>query len=128
MGKFNFKTVSYNTARKNYTRKTKAHAGRTKWDSQGGERLLEAFSLAAKGGFIKELLDNLLSEKEFKRFSSRFQVLEQLFIGTPYSFISQTTHLSSKTIAAISKKTADKKGGYYRVMRDRYPRGFKYFE
>lgn len=77
---------------------------------------------------MKEFLDDLLSEKEFKRFVGRLHVLEQLFRGTPYSYISQTSRLSPKIIAAISKKTADKRGGYYRVMRIQYPRGFKYSE
>jgi uncharacterized protein YerC len=126
MEKFNFKTLSYNMARRNLGRGAKVV--RTKWDLQGGERLLEAFSLAAKGGFMKEFLDDLLSEKEFKRFVARLQTLEQIFMGTPYSYMTETNGLSSKTISAISKKTADKKGGYYRVMRERYPRGFKYFD
>jgi hypothetical protein len=59
MEKFNFKTLSYNMARRNLGRGAKVV--RTKWDLQGGERLLEAFSLAAKGGFMKEFLDDLLT-------------------------------------------------------------------
>ena len=126
MNKFNLKTFSYNTARQNYS--YRARARRTKWESLAGERLLESFSLAAKGGFMKEFLDDLLSDDEFKRFAAKLYVLENLFTGTPYSYMCETGGLSSKTIATISKKTADKKGGYYRLMRSRYPRGFRYFE
>ena len=124
MNKFNFKTLSYNTARQNYNHK--AHGSRTKWDSLAGERLLESFYMAAKGGFMKEFLDDLLSDEEFKKFASKLYILEQLFMGTPYSYMCETEGLSPKTISAISKKTADKKGGYYRVMRNRYPKGFRY--
>ena len=126
MNKFNLKTFSYNTARQNYSRRSKSE--RTKWDSLAGVRLLESFSLAAKGDFMKEFLDDLLSDEEFKRFASKLYVLEQLFMGTPYSYMCETEGLSPKTISAISKKTADKKGGYYRVMRAKYPNGFRYFE
>ena len=126
MQKFNFKTISYNLARNNYP--ARAKTDHTKWDSIDGKRMIEAFSVAAKEGFTMELLNDLLSPKEYKRFVARFKALEELFMGTPYSYISESTNLSSKTIADISKKTADKQGGYYRVMRDHYPRGFRYFE
>jgi uncharacterized protein YerC len=126
MPNLNLKTISYNLARQNY--KYKGPAGRTKWNSQSGERLLEVFSLAAKGGFMKEFLDDLLSDTEFKKLAAKLYVLEQLFMGTPYSYMVETYSLSPKTISAISKKTANKKSGYYRVMRARYPRGFRYFE
>jgi uncharacterized protein YerC len=126
MPRLNLKTVSYNLARQNY--KCGRTIVRTKWNSQSGERLLEAFSFAAKGGFMKEFLDDLLSDTEFKKLAGKICVLEMLFMGTPYSYMSETYGLSTKTISAISKKTANKKGGYYRVMREKYPRGFKYFD
>jgi uncharacterized protein YerC len=126
MEKFNLKTFSYNGARQNYSRRLKRE--RTRWDSLAGQRLLESFCLAEKGGFMKEFLDDLLSGEEFKRFASKLYVLEQHFMGTPYSYMCETEKLSPNTISAISKKTADKNGGYYRVMRSKYPRGFRYFE
>jgi uncharacterized protein YerC len=129
MSKVNLKTISYNLARQNYSHNNdKRTAGCTKWNSQSGERLLQSFSLAAKGGFMKEFLDDLLSDTEFKRLASKLFVLEMLFMGTPYSYMIETYGLSPKTISAISKKTANKKGGYYRVMMELYPRGFRYFE
>ena len=126
MKKFDFKTISYHLARKNYSSKSRSE--RTKWDTLDGKRLLNAFTLASKGGFMREFLDDLLSEKEYKRFTGRLKVLELLFMGAPYSFISKSIGQSSKYIADISKKTANKENGYYKAMRDQYPRGFKYFE
>ena len=126
MKKFNLKTFSYNGARQNYPRRSRRE--RTKWDSLAGKRLLESFCLAEKGGFMKEFLDDLLSDDEFKKLASKLYVLEKLFMGTPYSYMCETEGLSPNTISAISKKTADKKGGYYRVMRSKYPNGFRYFE
>ena len=76
----------------------------------------------------KEFLEDLLSESEYKKLSAKLYVLEMLFMGTPYSYMKDTFGLSSKTISNISKKTANKKGGYYRVMRIKYPRGFRYFD
>jgi len=113
-------------ARQNYARRTKTAP--TKWDSLAGQRLLESFSFAAKGGFMKEFLDDLLTEHEFKKLASKLFVLELLFAGTPYSYMNETYGLSSRTISAISKKTANKKGGYYRIMRSKYPYGYKYFD
>jgi len=77
---------------------------------------------------MKEFLDDLLTEDEFKRFASKLSILEQLFAGTPYSYMCETEGLSSKTVSAISKKTANKDSGYYRVMRSKYPNGYRYFE
>ena len=64
----------------------------------------------------------------FKTFSSKLFVLEQLFMGTPYSHMCEINGLSPTTVSSISKKTANKNGGYYRVMRSKYPNGFRYFE
>ena len=96
--------------------------------SAGWGALARIFSFGRKRGFMKEFLGDLLSDAEFRRLSSKLNVLEQLFMGTPYSYICKTEGLSPNAISDISKKTADKKGGYYRVMRSRYPKGFRYFE
>jgi hypothetical protein len=61
MPKVNLKTISYNLARQNYSNnRRKVTTVYTKWNSQSGERLLESFSVAAKGGFMKEFHDRNL--------------------------------------------------------------------
>src|SRR5665213_815299 len=86
MPRFNFKTLSYNAARQNYTQRVHTKKAEcTKWDSLEGERLLESFSAAERGGFMSEFLDDLLSEKEFERLAAKLKVLEYLFMGMPYS-------------------------------------------
>jgi len=125
MEKFNFKTFSYNAARQNYPRRLKRE--RTRWDSLVGQRLLESFCLAEKGGFMKEFLDDLLSDEEFKRFASKLYVLEQLFMDTPYSYMCETEGLSPNTISAISKKTADKKWRLLSSHEGQVPERFQVF-
>ncbi len=126
MANFPYKTISYNLARKNLPRRLQKPNGR--WDKPSGQELLGAFRVALKGDFLKEFLDDLLTEADFKRFTTRLDILEHLSRGAPYSFMSKYLGWSVRDIAAISKKTANKQGGYYRIARDKYPRGFKYFE
>ncbi len=100
----------------------------TKWDTVPGRKLLEVFSTAQEHGFMKEFLDDLLIESEFKQLSSRIEAVHLLLMGAPYTEIQKETGLSPKVIARISKKMDDKKGGLDLVMRKLYPRGYRYYE
>ena len=102
---------------------------KTEWDiSVNRSRMLEAFSIAEKHGFMKELLDDLLLASEIDQFGRRMEALHMLFAGMPYREITASTGFSSATIAWISKKTINKKGGYWLVMKSLYPHGYKYFD
>ncbi len=101
----------------------------TLWDTDSGRKeLLRAFSTAQEKGFMKGFLDDLLLESEIKQLAARMEALDMLFMGAPYRQISDTLGLSSKTIARIAKKSAGKDAWSHKVMRAKYPRGFRYFD
>ena len=106
----------------------KAKADKNRWDTMDGRRLLEAFLVAGQNGFITEFLDDLLSEREYEQFASRINALHLIHMGTPYSHMTRSMRLSSKTVSKISKRFANERGGYWRVMKKLYPHGYRYEE
>jgi len=87
------------------------------------ERLIDAFRAVQTVEDTARLLKDLLTAQELESCVRRLQVAYLLEIGTPYSQISETTGMSSRTISKISKKLTDKRGGYYTALKNAYPLG-----
>jgi uncharacterized protein YerC len=101
---------------------------RTKWNTVDGERLIRAFRLTRTPDMMRLFLDDLLTENEADLCIRRFQAADMLRIGTPYSFIRNSTGLSPNTIAQISKKMRDNRGGYSEILERLHPNGIRYFD
>lgn len=101
----------------------------TKWNTIEGERLIDAFMVATKRPDIMRLfLDDLMTESELDLCIRRFQAVYMLSIGTPYSYVSSATGLSSATIARISKQMCNRRNGYGEIMFRLYPNGIRYHD
>lgn len=68
----------------------------------------------------KRFLGDLLTEAEIKEFSNRWQVAQMLDKKIPYEVIEKETHMSTTTIARISKwlnGSLSNLGGYQLVLK-----------
>ena len=100
----------------------------THWDTMNNQRLIEALISVKTPDELRRLLDDLLTKNEIDQCALRLQAAEMLFQGATYGAIAQTTHMSSATIARISKMLANRKGGLYEAMVRLHPHGRRYFD
>ena len=92
-------------------------------DNVNGERFVEAFMLIKSREQMKLFLTDFFTEKEILQLTNRFEAVYWLSLGTPYSQIQRITGLSPAVIARMSKKFIDKRGSFWSIMRDMYPKG-----
>ena len=78
-------------------------------------------------GLLKLFLSDLFTEKEIIQFTRRFTGVYWLSLGMPYARIQETTGLSSTIIARLNKSLTNKRGGFWRVMKELYPHGAAHF-
>lgn len=64
----------------------------------------------------RRFLRDLLTEKEIKELANRIQAAKLLSEGAMYSYIEETTGLSSTTIARVSKWLKGKEMGYKTII------------
>jgi len=98
------------------------------WNFKDTERLVRAFILADTTHLLRDFLKDLLTEKEIILFAKRLNAACLILDGAPYSQIQQITGLSSTTIARISKKLIDKRGGFQQIIKKFNPHGRRYFD
>jgi uncharacterized protein YerC len=98
------------------------------WNLLDDERLIAAFRAADTPHLIRDFLKDLLTEKELELFARRFKAACMIHDGASYSEVRQFTGLSPNTIAYISKKMADKRGGFQEIIKRMNPHGRRYFE
>ena len=98
------------------------------WNLRDNERLITALYIANTPDLLRNFLKDLLTEKEIELLSRRLRVACLLHDGAPYSEVRKITGLGYATIAQISKKLADKRGGYNSIIRQMNPHGQRYFD
>ncbi|MES2087996.1 MAG: YerC/YecD family TrpR-related protein [Patescibacteria group bacterium] len=101
-------------------KKTRGKVKKT-WDNARTEALVKAFSVLRNGSEIKAFLRDLLTEAELVEFGHRFYVAQMLDKKVHYNAISETTGLSSTTIARVKKWVKGGMGGY-RIALSRFPK------
>ena len=97
-------------------------------DTVDGERFVEAFMVIRERALLKLFLSDLFTEKELAQFVKRFEGVYWLSLGMPYTRIQETTGLSPKIIARLSKGFINKRGGFWRVMMEIQPRTWNAYE
>ena len=86
------------------------------WDTKENKRLLEAFLTLKNKDEAKRFLRDIMTEKEIKEFSNRLEAAYLLTKDVQYNAITESTGLSSTTIARISKWLKGSLGGYRLVL------------
>lgn len=86
------------------------------WNITDQERLLRAFMMADTPDLLKNLLDDILTEKEYETLMNRLKIACLIDSRASYIEIEKLTGQSSATIAPIAKKFANKKGGFYIII------------
>lgn len=84
--------------------------------TEDNEKLISAILTLKDKNEAKRFLRDLLTESEINEFSRRLMAAELLFENVPYSSITDSTGLSSTTIARISKYLNNGNGGYNLVL------------
>lgn len=85
-------------------------------DSDDASNFFRAIQSLTTDQECKNFLRDLLTEKELKEFINRWKVVKMLVDKIPYDQITKETHMSSTTIARISKWIHHGKGGYLSVL------------
>jgi len=96
----------------------------TDLELQDVERLVEAFLAPNTADAMRSFIKDLMTEAESKRFARRLYAAYQLSSGASYTFLEETTDLSSATISHISKQLKNPQGGYNQILSRLYPSRF----
>ncbi len=86
------------------------------WNAKENKQLLEAFLALKSTNEAKNFLRDLMTEAEIKEFANRLEVASLLSKDIQYNAISESTGLSSATIARIAKWLKGSLGGYRLVL------------
>ena len=87
-----------------------------KWDSPAKNRLLDAVLTLKTTDEVKRFLRDLMTEKEIKEFANRLEAASLLSKDVQYNAITESTGLSSATIARIAKWLNGSLGGYRLIL------------
>ncbi|MFZ2150284.1 MAG: YerC/YecD family TrpR-related protein [Minisyncoccia bacterium] len=86
------------------------------WTTKSNRQLVEAILALKNSDETKRFMRDLLTPAEIKEFSSRLETARLLAEDVQYNAISESTGLSSTTIARISKWLKGSLGGYRLVL------------
>ncbi len=86
------------------------------WDSKESKQLVAGILELKTAGEAKRFLRDLLTPAEIKEFANRFEAARLLSRDVQYNAISESTGLSSATIARIQKWLNGSLGGYRLVL------------
>ncbi len=86
------------------------------WNVTDEQRLLLAFMLADTPDLLQNLLDDILTEKEYGTLIKRLKIACLIHSCASYKEIESLTGQSSATISEIAKKLTNKRGGYYKIL------------
>lgn len=86
------------------------------WRSPATDQLVAGILSLKNADETERFLRDLLTESEIKEFANRFEAARLLMSDVQYNAISESTGLSSTTIARISKWLQGSLGGYRLVL------------
>ena len=89
---------------------------KTDWNTKENKQLVEAVLALKNGEEARLFLRDLLTEAEIKEFANRLEAASLLSKDVQYNAISESTGLSSSTIARIAKWLKGSLGGYRLVL------------
>ena len=96
--------------------KTNKKSREIDWNKKENTRLLEAFLALKNKNEARRFLRDLMTKKEIMEFANRLDAAYELARDTQYTAISESTGLSSTTIARIKKWLIGPLGGYRLVL------------
>jgi TrpR-related protein YerC/YecD len=86
------------------------------WNTRENRRLIEAVLALKNADEAKRFLRDLMTEYEIEEFANRLEAASLLSKDVQYNAITESTGLSSKTIARISKWLNGSLGGYRLIL------------
>ena len=86
------------------------------WNTKINKQLIEAILALKNADEAKLFLRDLMTESEIEEFANRLEAASLLSKDVQYNAISESTGLSSTTIARISKWLKGSLGGYRLVL------------
>jgi len=86
------------------------------WSEQFPRQLVEALLTTNSKVTLQNFLGDVMTEKEIREISARFEAARLLDQKTSYAQIASITKLSSRTIARISDWMKNGNGGYRVVL------------
>ena len=89
---------------------------KSKFDSQENDSLFEAILSLESTEECYRFFEDLMTIKELKDVSQRWQVAKMLDEGKTYTEVAETTKASSATISRVSKCLSYGAGGYTAVL------------
>ncbi len=89
------------------------------WNITDEERFFQALEFATdKRELLRNFLSDVLTEKETEQCIHRLKTACLIHDGATYQQIRSITKLSPSTIALISKKLANKEGGFREIIKN----------
>ncbi len=86
------------------------------WNTKANRQLIEAFLALKNEDEAKRFLRDLMTEGEIEEFANRLETASLLSKDVQYNAISESTGLSSATIARIAKWLKGSLGGYRLII------------
>ena len=86
------------------------------WGTKENNQLIEAILALKNADEASRFLRDLMTAKDIKEFANRLEAAKLLSQDVQYNAISESTGLSSKTIARIAKWLYGSLGGYRLVL------------
>jgi TrpR-related protein YerC/YecD len=86
------------------------------WTDEKKTQLIESILILKNADEAKRFLRDLMTENEIEEFSNRLETARLLSKNVQYGAITESTGLSSTTIARISKWLSGSLGGYRLVL------------
>jgi TrpR-related protein YerC/YecD len=86
------------------------------WSTKKNKQLVQAFLALKNEQEAQSFLRDLMTEYEIEEFANRLEAATLLSQDVQYNAISESTGLSSKTIARISKWLKGSVGGYRLIL------------
>lgn len=86
------------------------------WNTKENAQLIEAILTLKNADEAERFLRDLMTEKEIKEFASRLEAASLLTKDIQYNAITESTGLSSATIARIAKWLNGTLGGYRLIL------------
>jgi TrpR-related protein YerC/YecD len=86
------------------------------WNARANKQLTEAVLALKNTDEAKRFLRDLMTETEIQEFANRLEAARLLSMDVQYNAITESTGLSSTTIARISKWLKGSLGGYRLIL------------
>lgn len=87
------------------------------WESKQAQQLVEALLSISDPKTMQNFLRDVMTEKEIIEISARLEAARMLVAGEKYTFITEKTKLSSRTVARISDWLKNGCSGYEAALK-----------